>query len=185
MRLTKSIVFAAAAAIATTACDRQAGTNDAAATGNAAEAAGDATIADGLAGDRKFAAALGAAGLDRTLDGPGPYTVLVPADAAFDKLPAGALDTLMKPESRAELTRLLTFHVIPGTILAEDIGKAIDAGGGKASLATMGGGTLTATKEGNAIVLADSAGGKATVTQADDKRSNGIIHRVDGVLMPS
>jgi len=185
MRLTKSYVLAAAAVIAIAACDRQADTNSTAATDNAAEAAGDETIADGLAGDRRFADALAAAGLDRTLDGPGPYTVLVPSDAAFEKLPAGALDTLMKPESRAELTRLLTFHVLPGTILAEDIGKAIDSGGGKASLATMGGGTLTATKQGNAVVLTDSAGGKATVTQADDKRSNGVIHRVDGVLMPS
>jgi uncharacterized surface protein with fasciclin (FAS1) repeats len=185
MRLTRSFLLVAIAAIATSACDRQADSNNVAATDNAAEAAGDETIADGLAGDRKFADALKAAGLDRTLDGPGPYTVLVPSDGAFDKLPAGALDTLMKPESRAELTRLLTFHVLPGTILAEDIGKAIDAGGGKASLATMGGGALTATKEGNAIVLADAAGGKATVTQADDKRSNGVIHRVDGVLMPS
>ena len=185
MRLTKSYVLAAAAVIAIAACDRQADTNNTAATDNAAEAAGDETIADGLAGDRRFADALAAAGLDRTLDGPGPYTVLVPSDAAFEKLPAGALDTLMKPESRAELTRLLTFHVLPGTILAEDIGKAIDSGGGKASLATMGGGTLTATKQGNAVVLTDSAGGKATVTQADDKRSNGVIHRVDGVLMPS
>ena len=185
MRLTKSYVLAATAGIALAACDRQADTINTAATDNAAEAAGDETIADGLAGDRRFADALKAAGLDRTLDGPGPYTVLVPADAAFDKLPAGALDTLMKPESRAELTRLLTFHVLPGTILAEDIGKAIDSGGGKASLATMGGGALTATKQGNSIVLTDSAGGKATVTQADDKRSNGVIHRVDGVLMPS
>ena len=185
MRLTNSFLLAAAAAFAISACDRQADSNNVAATDNAAEAAGDETIADGLAGDRTFAGALDAVGLDRTLDGPGPYTVLVPSDAAFDKLPAGALDTLMKPESRAELTRLLTFHVLPGTMLAEDIGKAIDAGGGKASLATMGGGALTATKEGNAIVLADAAGGKARVTQADDKRSNGVIHRVDGVLMPS
>ena len=185
MRLTTISLLAAAAAIAVTACDRQADGDNAAATGNAAEAAGDATIANGLTGDRRFAEAAKSAGLDRTLDGPGPYTVLVPSDAAFDKLPAGALDTLMKPESRAELTRLLTFHVLPGTILAEDIGKAIDTGGGKASLATMGGGTLTATKEGDAIVLADAAGGKARVTQADDKRSNGVIHRVDAVLMPS
>ena len=117
MRLTKSYVLAAAAVISIAACDRQADTNNTAATDNAAEAAGDETIADGLAGDRRFADALAAAGLDRTLDGPGPYTVLVPSDAAFEKLPAGALDTLMKPESRAELTRLLTFHVLPGTIL--------------------------------------------------------------------
>ena len=80
---------------------------------------------------------------------------------------------------------MLTYHILPGTILAEDIGKAIDAGKGKAVLATMGGGTLTATKDGDAIVLADAAGGKVRITKADDKRSNGVIHHLDGVLMPS
>ena len=88
--------------------------------------------------------------------------MLVPDDAAFDKLPAGTLDSWMKPESRAELTGVLTYHILPGTILADDIGKAIDNGKGKAVLATMGGGTLTATKEGDKIVLTDAAGGKAT-----------------------
>ena len=183
MRLTRIFIAAACPALALAACDRQAADNKAS-TENAAELAGDQTIADGLSGDAKFADAAKASGLDRTLDGPGPYTVLVPSDAAFDKLPAGALDTLMKPEGRAELTKLLTFHVLPGTILAADIGKAIDTGGGKTSLPTMGGGTITATKEGDTIVFSDGAGGKATVTQSDDKRSNGVIHRVDGVLMP-
>ena len=185
MRLTRTIMLGAATALALSACDRQAADGNEAATENAAEAAGNETIADGLSGDARFAEAAKGAGLDRTLDGPGPYTVLVPSDAAFDKMPAGALDTLMKPEGRAELTKLLTFHILPGTILAGDIAKAIDAGGGKAQLPTMGGGTLTATKDGDKIVIADGAGGKAVVTQADDKRSNGVIHRVDGVLMPS
>ena len=90
MRLTSYSLLAAAAALALAACDRQADGDNAAATGNAAEAAGDATIADGLTGDRRFAEAAKSAGLDRTLDGPGPYTVLVPSDAAFEKLPAGA-----------------------------------------------------------------------------------------------
>ena len=184
MRLTRIFALAACGTLALAACDKQTADNEAT-TANAAEAAGDETIADGLSGDKKFADAAKSAGLDRTLDGPGPYTVLVPSDAAFDKLPAGSLDTLMKPEGRAELTKLLTYHVLPGTILAGDIGKAIDAGGGKASLPTMAGGTLTATKEGGKIVIADGAGGKAVVTGADDKRSNGVIHRVDGVLMPS
>lgn len=151
----------------------------------AGEPGGGQTIAAGLAKDGRFSQAAQAAGLDATLSGPGPYTVLVPSDAAFDKLPAGALDALMKPEGRAELTRLLTFHVLPGTILAADIGKAIDQGGGKAQLPTMEGATLTATRDGDKIVIADSAGGKAVVTAADDKRSNGVIHRVDGVLMPA
>ena len=151
---------ALAALLGLGACDK-AGNEAAAPTKAAKEAAGDRTIAEGLGDATKFAAAAKAAGLDLTLAGPGPYTVLVPTDAAFDKMPAGALDTLMKPEARAELTGVLTYHILPGTILAADIGKAIDNGNGKALLATMGGGTLTATKEGDEIVLSDSAGTKA------------------------
>ena len=151
----------------------------------AKEAAGDATIANGLGDATKFAAAAKQAGLDATLAGPGPYTILVPNDAAFDKLPAGALDTLMKDEGRAELTGVLTYHILPGAMLAADIGKAIDAGGGKALLATMAGGTLTATKEGDAIIIADGAGTKAKIIAGDEKKSNGVIHRIDAVLMPS
>jgi len=183
MRLRKSLALAAVAAVALSACERQAATDNT--SDNAVEAAGDKTLAEGIGGNDRFSAALKAAGLDATLAGPGSYTVLAPADAAFDKLPAGTLDTLMKPESRAQLTQLLTYHILPGTILAADIGKAIENGGGKATLATMGGGTLTATKEGNAIVLSDGAGGKATVTEADDKRSNGVLHHVDAVLTPA
>lgn len=151
----------------------------------AKEAAGDSTIAKGLGDATKFAAAAKAAGMDLTLDGPGPYTVLVPTDAAFDKMPAGALDALMKPDARAELTGVLSYHILPGAILTSDIAKAVETGGGKAQLQTMGGGTLTATKDGDAIVLSDSAGTKARVVGADEKKSNGVIHRVDAVLMPS
>ena len=150
----------------------------------AKDAAGDQTIAAGLGDATKFAAAAKQAGLDATLAGPGPYTVLVPTDAAFDKMPAGALDTLMKPEARSDLTAVLTYHILPGTILAEDIGKAIDAGKGKAQLPTMAGGTLTAMKDGSAIVLTDGAGTKARLVAAEEKKSNGVIHRVDSVLMP-
>jgi uncharacterized surface protein with fasciclin (FAS1) repeats len=182
MRLTRTIMFAATAALAMTACEKQ---GEQATSPAAKEAAGNDTLAKGIAPDSKMGAALKSAGLDATLAGPGPYTVLAPDDAAFDKMPAGALDTLMKPEARADLTALLTYHILPGTILSEDIAKAIDAGKGKAVLATMGGGTLTATREGDAIVLADAAGGKARIAKGDDKRSNGVIHHVDAVLMPS
>lgn len=185
MRLTRSFTLAAVAALALAACDNKAATNDAATTPEAEKAAGDKTLAEGIDASGKLGAALKAAGLDATLAGPGPYTVLAPDDAAFAKLPAGTLDALMKPEGRADLTALLTYHILPGTVLAEDIGKAIDAGKGKAVLATMGGGTVTATREGDAIVITDGAGGKARVVKADDKRSNGVIHGVDGVLMPS
>lgn len=147
--------------------------------------AGDKTIAAALDQNSQFFTLAKAAGLDATLAGPGPYTVFVADDAAFEKLPAGTVDTWMKPEARPELTRTLTYHILPGTVLAEDIGKAIDAGDGKAELATMGGGTLTATRDGGKIVLSDSAGGKAAVAKADETMANGVIHRVDTVLMPS
>jgi uncharacterized surface protein with fasciclin (FAS1) repeats len=179
-------LLAAGAGLMASACGTQADNQAAPQSEAAKDAAGDKTIFASLgADDSKFAAAAKATGLDATLAGPGPYTVLVPTDAAFGKLPAGALDTLMKPESRAQLTKVLTGHILPGEILAADIGKAIDNGKGKASLATFGGGTVIATREGDKIVLTDSAGDKAIVTGSDDKRSNGVVHHVDGVLMPS
>jgi uncharacterized surface protein with fasciclin (FAS1) repeats len=180
----------AAALMLVAGCDKGTKTADgnAPASAEASDAAGKATIADGLAGnasDAKFVAAVKSVGLDKTLAGPGPYTVLAPNDAAFDKLPAGSLDTLLKPESRAQLTGVLTYHILPGTILAADIAKAIDNGKGKAVLATMNGATLTATKDGDKIVLTDAAGTKATISGDEDKRSNGVVHQIDAVLMPS
>jgi uncharacterized surface protein with fasciclin (FAS1) repeats len=164
-------------------CGDQA-SKEAAPTEAAKEAAGDETITAGLGDATKFADAAKASGLDGTLAGPGPYTVLVPTNAAFDKMPAGALDALMKPDARTELTGVLTYHILPGAMLSEDIGKAIDAGKGKTLLPTMAGGTLTATREGDAIVITDGAGTKGTLG-ADEKRSNGVIHRIDAVMMPS
>ena len=162
----------------------QAGKTDAAKGGEAVKAAGDKTIAAGLDQNSSFFKAAKAAGLDATLAGPGPYTVIVPDDAAFAKLPQGTMDNMLKPESRNELTRLMTYHILPGTVLVEDIGKAIDTGKGKALLATMGGGTLTATREGDQIVLTDGDGHKATMAGTDETLANGVIHRVDAVLMP-
>jgi len=150
----------------------------------AVKQAGDKTIASGLDQNGNFFKAAKAAGLDATLAGPGPYTVIVPDDAAFAKLPDGEFDGWLKPESRNELTRVMTYHILPGTVLAADIGKAIDDGKGKAVLATMGGGTLTATREGDKIVLTDGEGHRATMASTDETLSNGVIHRVDGVLMP-
>ena len=175
-----------AALLTTTGCsndNREGGEGGPAQSPAAQEAAGNQTIASGLPANSQFLAAAKAAGLDQTLAGPGPYTVLVPADAAFAAAPAGSLAAT--PENRAQLTGVLTHLILPGTVLAEDIGKAIDAGDGKAVLATMGGGTLTATREGDKIVLADASGTKATVTQADQKFSNGVVHQVSAVLMPA
>jgi uncharacterized surface protein with fasciclin (FAS1) repeats len=151
-------------------------------TPEAQKAAGTKTIAAGLAANSKFMAAAKAAGLDQTLAGAGPYTVLVPDDAAFDKAPAGTFDA--KPENRAQLTGILTNMILSGTMLVDDIDKAIDRGKGKALLATMGG-TLTATKDGGKTILTDSKGNKATITQGDEKYSNGVVHHVDAVLMPA
>jgi uncharacterized surface protein with fasciclin (FAS1) repeats len=184
MTRTALMLGLAAAALTLNACDKA---DQAAGTAQPGEAskAGEKTIAAGLDQNSRFFQAAKSAGLDATLAGPGPYTVLVPADAAFAKLPAATTESWAKPESRAQLTGVLTNHILPGTILADDIGKAIETGKGKAVLATMGGGTLTATREGGKIVLTDSAGTKATVTQTDEKRSNGVVHQIDTVLIPS
>ncbi len=150
----------------------------------ATDAAGEQTIAASLAQDSRFLAAARAVGLDATLAGPGPYTVLVPSDEAFGQVEGGVLTDTANPQNRGEVTTLLTYHILPGVILAEDIGQAIDNGQGRAVLATMGGETLTATREGDNIVLGDSGGGKATITQADSKKSNGVVHNIDRVLTP-
>jgi uncharacterized surface protein with fasciclin (FAS1) repeats len=177
--------IAATAFIAVGACNNNTNGNksETAQTPAAQKAAGNKTIAAGLNANGKFMAAAKAAGLDQTLAGPGPYTLFAPDDAAIDGAPAGTFDAT--PENRSQLTGIITNLILPGTVMAADIGKAIDAGKGKAVLATMGGGTLTATKDGDKIVLTDSAGHKATVTQADDQFSNGVVHHVDAVLMPA
>ena len=174
----------AAVLLAAGGCNNKAGDNRTnAQTPEARKAAGTKTISAGLAPNGKFMASAKAAGLDQTLAGAGPYTVLVPDDVAFDKAPAGTFDT--KPENRAQLTGVLTNLILPGTVLVADIDKAIDKGKGKAILATMGGGSLTATKDGGKTVLTDAKGDKATITQADEQYSNGVVHHIDAVLMPS
>lgn len=128
-------------------------------------------------------AAVKAAGLVDTLSGPGPFTVFAPTNAAFAKLPAGAVDGLLKPEMKPMLQKALTYHVVAGRMTAADIGKAIQAGGGKAMLTTVAGGSLTATMSGSTLVLTDATGAKANVTIGDVMQSNGVIHVVDTVLM--
>ena len=183
---TQALTIALAAAVlAAGGCNNNKGTDGRtnAQTPEAQKAAGSKTISAGLAQDGKFMAAAKAAGLDQTLAGAGPYTVIVPDDSAFAKAPAGTFDA--KPENRGQLTGILTNLILPGTVMAADIDKAIDKGKGKAVLATMGGGRLTATKDGGKIVLTDAKGNKATVTKADDSFSNGVVHHVDTVLMPA
>ncbi|HEY6047644.1 MAG TPA: fasciclin domain-containing protein [Sphingomicrobium sp.] len=174
----------AAVALTVTACNKGGSTvTNTGQTPQAQKAAGTKTIAAGLPGTGKFIAAAKTAGLDKTLAGPGPYTVFVPDDSAFDKAPAGTFDA--NPANRARLTGVITNLILPGTVMVADIDKAIDKGKGKAPLATMGGETLTASKEGGKTVLTDAKGDKATITQGDEQYTNGVVHHVDGVLLPS
>jgi uncharacterized surface protein with fasciclin (FAS1) repeats len=129
-------------------------------------------------------AAVKAADLVPTLKGPGPFTVFAPTNAAFAALPAGTVDTLLKPENKKALTKVLTYHVVAGKMDTAALAKAIDAGGGKATLTEVSGGTLTATKSGSMIMLTDESGGMAHVTIPDVVQSNGVIHVVDKVLLP-
>ncbi len=130
-------------------------------------------------------AAVKAAGLVDTLSGKGPFTVFAPVNSAFDALPAGTVDTLLKPENKATLTKILTYHVVAGNMDSKAIAKAIKKGKGKAMLKTVSGGTLTASMDGSTLVLTDEKGGMSKVTIADVKQSNGVIHVVDTVLMPN
>ncbi len=129
-------------------------------------------------------AAVKAAGLVETLKGPGPFTVFAPTNAAFAALPAGTVDTLLKPESKPTLTKVLTYHVVSGKMDATALMAAVKAGNGKAMLKTVSGGTLTATSNGSAVMVMDESGGTANVTIADVTQSNGVIHVVDKVLLP-
>jgi uncharacterized surface protein with fasciclin (FAS1) repeats len=129
-------------------------------------------------------AAVKAAGLVETLKGKGPFTVFAPVNDAFDKLPAGTVDTLLKPENKGMLTNILTYHVLAGRFDSNALAKKIKAGNGKASLKAVNGGTLTAWMDGNSIVLTDEKGGQSRVTIANVYQSNGVIHVVDSVLLP-
>jgi len=129
-------------------------------------------------------AAVKAAGLVDTLMSKGPFTVFAPTNAAFDMLPAGTVDTLLKPENKAMLTKVLTYHVVAGNWDSKAIAKLIKMGGGKAELATVSGGKLWASMDGDSLVLTDEKGGRSTVTIANVRQSNGIIHVINSVLMP-
>jgi len=129
-------------------------------------------------------AAVKAAGLVGTLSGKGPFTVFAPTNAAFDKLPAGTVGELVKPENKATLTSILTYHVVAGRLTAANIAAKIKAGKGKATLTTLSGGTLTASMMGGKLMLTDAKGGMSHVTIGNVMQSNGVIHVVDTVLMP-
>ncbi len=175
-----------AAALSLAGCNQSAGGNNSASAqpADGSDSAGKETIAATIDHNGKFYQAAKAVGLDATLDGPGPYTVLVPSDDAFNQAEGDALKNPSDPKNRAEITRILTYHILPGVILSDDISKAIDNGDGKATLATMGGETLTATNDGGKIVFTGGGTSKATVTGGDVKASNGVVHHIDSLLVP-
>ncbi|HEX8127445.1 MAG TPA: fasciclin domain-containing protein [Allosphingosinicella sp.] len=181
-----------AAALLLAACQQEGGGN-----GSSSESNGSAPAADARgdqkktslmqaiesSGDHKtLANAVKAAGLSETLSGAQPYTLFAPTEGAFQKLPAGAANGLLAPESKGRLVSLLTGHIVPGVVTAEDLGKAIERGKGKAQLATVGGSNLSFARNGDSIVVTDASGGRALVTGAERLASNGVIHSVDGVL---
>ncbi|MEO7522771.1 MAG: fasciclin domain-containing protein [Ferruginibacter sp.] len=129
-------------------------------------------------------AAVKAAGLVETLQSAGPFTVFAPTNEAFNLLPAGTVDNLVKPENKKALTGILTYHVVSGKISSADLTKMIKEGNGTATLKTVAGGTLSAMMKGNKIVLKDDKGGMSMITIKDVNQSNGVIHVIDHVLMP-
>lgn len=146
------------------------------------------TIVDGAvasADHTTLVAAVKAAGLVDTLNGAGPFTVFAPTNAAFAKLPAGTVDTLLKPENKATLAKVLTYHVLAGKVLAADVLALITAGGGSTKITTVSGGTLTASLMDGKVTLTDEKGGTAHVIAADVLQKNGVIHVTDAVSLPN
>lgn len=141
-------------------------------------------IAIGSADHTTLVAAVKAADLVTTLKGKGPFTVFAPTNAAFGKLPAGTVEGLLKPENKAQLAKILTYHVVSGNLDAAAVVAAIKSGNGKAILTTVSGGKLTGSMENGKVKLTDESGSSAFVTTADLKGSNGVVHVIDGVVLP-
>jgi uncharacterized surface protein with fasciclin (FAS1) repeats len=135
--------------------------------------------------NKTLVAAVKAGGLVDTLNSPGPFTVFAPTDDAFAKLPAGTVDTLVMPQNKETLDKILIYHVVAGKISSKQLAAMIKKGGGKATLKTVQGEDLTATMSDGKIMLTDAKGGMATITTADVFQSNGVIHIIDTVLMPN
>lgn len=141
-------------------------------------------IAIGSADHTTLVAAVKAADLVGTLKGKGPFTVFAPTNAAFDKLPAGTVATLLKPESKSQLSKILTYHVVSGNLDAAAVVAAVKKGNGKAVVTTVSGGKLTVTLDNEKVKLTDESGNSAYVVAADLKGSNGVVHVIDGVVLP-
>ncbi len=129
-------------------------------------------------------AAVKAAGLVDTLSSPGPFTVFAPVNSGFAALPSGTVETLLKPQNKGKLTKILTAHVVPGTLSGAELRKRIKDGGGKYAMKTASGDTLVASATGLVISITDESGGRSTITQPDVNQSNGVIHVINKVLLP-
>jgi uncharacterized surface protein with fasciclin (FAS1) repeats len=154
---------------------------------NGGNSGDDKTIVGVAAANKDFStlvAAVKAAGLVETLNSAGPFTVFAPTNAAFDKLPKGTVEGLLKPESKDQLVAVLTYHVVAGEFNAAAVVEAIKKNKGKFVIKTVQGGELTASLKGKNVILTDAAGNTSTVVIADVKASNGIIHAIDSVVMP-
>lgn len=180
-------ILTAASAISLAACGAPADDADNTAADAESVAEEPGTIVAVAQSDESFSTlvtAVTAADLVETLSSGGPFTVFAPTNSAFDKLPDGTLDELTAPEGKEQLTSILTYHVVEGPADAATLINNIKSNEGSYEITTVNGGTLTATLDGNNVVLTDAAGGKATVTATDIQASNGMIHVIDTVLMP-
>lgn len=196
MKALKISMIAGLSALALTACsgNADAPTGDdvvvADETAAAEPAAADAApktivaLAQGNADLSTLVTAVTAAGLGETLSGAGPFTVFAPTNAAFAKVDKATLEGLLKPESKAALTGLLTYHVVAGNVKAADVVKMITDGKGTATIKTVAGGELKASLDGDKVILTDAKGGKSTITATDIAASNGVVHTIDTVVMP-
>jgi uncharacterized surface protein with fasciclin (FAS1) repeats len=196
---TSAVVAASLAALTVAACNNaeEAPAADAAATDAsamapadpAAPAAATGTVVATAQGNADFTtltSAIQTAGLAETLNGAGPFTVFAPTNAAFEKVPAATRESLMAPAGKADLTKILTYHVVPGRVDAAALTQQIQAGGGSARLTTVEGGTLTARAGADgSVTLTDEAGNTSRVTQTDVAATNGVIHAIDTVVMPN
>ncbi|MEJ6594178.1 fasciclin domain-containing protein [Parasphingorhabdus sp.] len=192
MRISPKMILTTTAVVALAACSTEApkaavdeGSADAMM--DSAATAEPGTIVDVAIGNEDFStlvAAVTAADLGATLSGDGPFTVFAPTNEAFGKVDPATLTALLTPAKKADLTALLTYHVVAGKLKAADVVKAIADGGGTATLTTVQGGMLKATLDGDSVILEDAAGGKSTVILTDVEASNGVIHAIDTVVMP-
>lgn len=190
MTMRRMVTLLLACGLAAACSDEGGGNNQA--SGNQAEgnaqAAQGTSIGDALGASldhSSFLQGLQSAGLTDTLRGAGPYTVFAPTNAAFQAIPEDARQRLTAPEQRDRLITLLSYHIVPGTVTAADLGRAVDqAQGGRAALATVTGDNLTLSRDGNALLISDAGGAVARIVRPDQIHSNGVVHSIDAVLMP-